>query len=39
MRYILTSELITAKRALELGIVSEVYKAEELHTKVLEIAS
>jgi enoyl-CoA hydratase/carnithine racemase len=35
MRYILTSELIPAKRAYELGIVAEVYKTDELHAKVL----
>jgi enoyl-CoA hydratase/carnithine racemase len=39
MRYILTSEFIPAKRAYELGIVSEVFKTDELHTKVLEIAA
>jgi enoyl-CoA hydratase/carnithine racemase len=39
MRHILTSEFILAKRAYELGIVSEVFKTDELHTKVLEIAT
>jgi enoyl-CoA hydratase/carnithine racemase len=31
--------LIPAKRAYELGIVAEVYKTDELHAKVLEIAT
>ena len=39
MRYILTSEFIPAQRALQLGIVSEVFKTEELHQKVIELAT
>jgi len=35
MRYIFTSEFIPAKRAYELGMVSEIFKTDELHTKVL----
>lgn len=38
MRYVLTSEFINAQRALQLGIVSEVFKTEELHEKVIGIA-
>lgn len=38
MRYVLTSEFIPAQRAYELGLVSQVFKTEELHSKVLEIA-
>lgn len=37
-RYVFTSEFIPAKRAYELGIVSEVYPNDDLHTKVIEIA-
>lgn len=37
-RYIFTSEFISAKRAYELGIVSEVFPAADLHQKVIEIA-
>ena len=39
MRYVLTSEFINAQRALQMGIVSEVFKTEELHQKVIEIAT
>jgi enoyl-CoA hydratase/carnithine racemase len=39
MRYIFTSEFINAKRAYELGVVSEVYKTDELHSKVIELAN
>ena len=35
---ILTGEPLTAAKALELGIVSEVHKPEELHAKQLELA-
>ena len=38
MKYILTSEFIPAKRAYELGIVSDVFAKEELHDKTLDIA-
>lgn len=37
-RYVFTSEFIPAKRAYELGIVSEVYPFDDLHKKVIEIA-
>lgn len=37
-KLILTGETITAKQALEWGIVSEVHKPEELHKKQLELA-
>ena len=37
-RYIFTSEFIPAKRAYELGIVSEIYPTADLHTKVIELA-
>ncbi len=37
-KMILTGETITAKQALEWGIVSEVHKPEELHKKQLELA-
>jgi enoyl-CoA hydratase len=37
-RYVFTSENITAKRAYELGIVSEVYPTDQLHEKVIEVA-
>ena len=33
-----TSEFITAKRAYELGIVSEVFPFADLHNKVIDIA-
>ena len=39
MRYVLTSEFINAKRAYEMGLVSEVFKTEELHDKVIKIAT
>ena len=39
MRYVLTSEFIPAQRAYELGLVSQVFKTDELHAKVLEIAT
>ena len=39
MRYTLTSEFILSKRAYELGIVSEVYKFDELHQKVIDTAT
>lgn len=38
MKMVLTGETISAKRALELGIASEVHKPEELHAKQLELA-
>jgi enoyl-CoA hydratase len=38
MKMILTGESINAKTALELGVVSEVHKPEELHKKQLELA-
>lgn len=37
-RYVFTSEFIPAKRAYELGIVSEVFPNDDLHNKVIEIA-
>lgn len=37
-RYVFTSEFIAAKRAYELGIVSEVFPFADLHAKVIEIA-
>ena len=37
-RYVFTSEFINAKRAYELGIVSEVFPTDQLHEKVIEIA-
>ena len=38
MKMILSGESINAKRALELGIVAEVHKPEELHAKQIELA-
>jgi enoyl-CoA hydratase len=38
MKMILSGESINAKRAFELGIVAEVHKPEELHTKQIELA-
>lgn len=37
-RYIFTSEFIPAKRAYELGIVSEIFPTADLHTKVIDLA-
>lgn len=39
MRYILTSDMVPAQRAYELGIVSDVFKKEELHQKTLGLAA
>ena len=39
MRYVLTGDFIPAQKALEMGIVSDVFKKEELHTKTLELAT
>ena len=39
MHYVLTSDFIYASRAKELGMVSEVFKKEELHEKVIGIAT
>lgn len=38
MKMVLSGESINAKRALELGIVAEVHKPEELHAKQIELA-
>ena len=38
MKMILTGQTITAKQALEYGLVSEVHKAEDLHKKQIELA-
>jgi enoyl-CoA hydratase len=38
MKMILTGETLTAQKALQLGVVSDVYKPEELHAKQLELA-
>lgn len=37
-RYVFTSEFINAKRAYEMGLVSEVFPTADLHTKVIDIA-
>ena len=37
-RYVFTSEFIPAKRAYEMGVVSEVFPTADLHTKVIDIA-
>ena len=39
MHYVLTSDFIYAPKAKELGFVSEVFKKEELHDKVIGIAN
>ena len=39
MRYVLTSDFISSQRAYEMGIVSQVFKTDELHQKVTEIAT
>ena len=39
MHYVLTSDFIHAPKAKELGLVSEVFKKEELHDKVIGIAN
>lgn len=39
MHYVLTSDFIYASKAKELGFVSEVFKKEELHEKVIGIAN
>jgi enoyl-CoA hydratase/carnithine racemase len=39
MRYILTGDMVPAQRAYELGIVSDVFKKEELHQKTLHLAT
>jgi enoyl-CoA hydratase/carnithine racemase len=39
MKYILTSDVISAQRAYELGVVSDVFKKEELHQKTLQLAT
>jgi enoyl-CoA hydratase/carnithine racemase len=39
MHYVLTSDFIHAPKAKELGLVSEVFKKEELHEKVIGIAN
>jgi enoyl-CoA hydratase/carnithine racemase len=39
MRYILTSDLLPAQRAYEMGIVSDIFKKEELHQKTLHLAT
>ena len=36
-RYVFTSEFIPAKRAYELGVVSEVFPTADLHNKVIDI--
>lgn len=38
MRYILTSDSITAQRAYELGMVSDIFPREQLHLKTLDMA-
>jgi enoyl-CoA hydratase/carnithine racemase len=35
---VFTSEFIPAKRAYDMGLVTEVYPTADLHTKVIEIA-
>lgn len=39
MHYILTSEFIKANRAYEMGLVSQVFKYEDLHAEATKIAT
>jgi len=39
MRYILTSDTMTAKEAKEMGVVSIVVKKEDLKTECIKVAS